>query len=123
MLVAAPAVNRKRVAHGRISETRWLLDFLKVLAVVLLVVGHCIQFVQGEAILQGRTLFDDWAFRSIYSFHMSLFVLISGWLFGDSIERHGLSAQMLVHRCLPLVAVNSALVLRVESMSKGAIVA
>lgn len=99
------------------------LDFLKGLAVVLVVVGHCIQFGQGEAILQGGTFFDDWAFGSIYSFDMPLFVLISGWLFGDSIERHGLSAQMLVHRCLSLVAVNPALVLRVESVCKGAIVA
>ena len=80
------------------------LDYLKGLAVVLVVAGHCIQFGQGEAVLQDRTFFDDWAFRGIYSFHMPLFALISGWLFGASIERHGLSAQMLLHRCLSLVA-------------------
>ncbi|WP_152063422.1 acyltransferase family protein [Collinsella intestinalis] len=93
------------------------------MAVVLVVAGHCIQFGQGEAVLQDRTFFDDWAFRGIYSFHMPLFALISGWLFGASIERHGLSAQMLLHRCLSLVAVNFALVLRAESMCKGAIAA
>lgn len=99
-------------SHGELEESHMgeqlkrdgYLDFLKGLAVVLVVVGHCIQFGQGEAVLQGRTFFDDWAFRSIYSFHMPLFALISGWLFGASIERHGLSAQMLAHRCLSLVA-------------------
>lgn len=50
------------------------IDFLKALATLLVVVGHCIQFSDID--------FDNnLLFRVIYSFHMPLFMCIAGFLF------------------------------------------
>ncbi len=50
------------------------IDFLKAVAIALVVIGHTIQYVVAGD-------FDDSiVFRYIYSFHMPLFMFISGWL-------------------------------------------
>lgn len=55
---------------GRIAY----LDNLKSFAILLVVLGHCIQ----------TSFFEDYdnnlLFRYIYSFHMPLFMCVSGWL-------------------------------------------
>ena len=53
---------------------------------MLVVVGHCIQYGSGEAYAAG-TFFGNPVFKFIYSFHMPLFMLISGYLFSGSLER------------------------------------
>ena len=57
------------------------LDVIKAFAIILVVVGHCIQYGAGKAFLQEKLFFDDIIFKVIYSFHMPLFMLISGYLF------------------------------------------
>lgn len=49
------------------------LDNLKGIAILLVVLGHCIQFTSIE-------FDDDFIFRLIYSFHMPLFFMISGYV-------------------------------------------
>lgn len=78
------------------------IDFLRGCAVLLVVVGHCIQYGQGADFARGA-FFDDFAFRAIYSFHMPLFALVSGWLLGASAGRHGLGADVMSRRCRSLL--------------------
>lgn len=83
------------------------IDFLRGCAVLLVVVGHCIQYGQVADFARGA-FFDDFAFRAIYSFHMPLFALVSGWLLGASAGRHGLGADVMSRRCrsplMPIVS-------------------
>lgn len=56
------------------KERNSLLDLLKWFAILLVVIWHSIQYTQN-------TDFDNnFLFRIIYSFHMPLFMFISGWL-------------------------------------------
>lgn len=58
-----------------------LLDYLKGFAILLVVFGHSIQFGSGVSYLKQELFFENIYFKIIYSFHMPLFMLISGFLF------------------------------------------
>lgn len=60
------------------------LDFAKGLAIFLVIVGHCIQCGSGAEYNQSQAFFDNYLFRFIYSFHMPLFMIISGFLYGET---------------------------------------
>lgn len=60
------------------------LDFAKGLLIMLVVLGHGIQYSFGPEWLSSQQFFDDVVFKTIYSFHMPLFMLISGYLFYGS---------------------------------------
>ena len=55
-----------------------------------MVIGHCIQFGSGQLILDSGAFFSNPVFKYIYSFHMPLFMLISGYLFHYSIKHNSL---------------------------------
>ena len=56
------------------------IDILKGVAIFLVVFGHCIQYCS-----QGYfDFFENKVFIFIYTFHMPLFMLISGYLFYNS---------------------------------------
>ena len=67
-------------------ERRKDLDFAKGIGIILMVLGHCYSAGNGELI---RTWF--------YSFHMPLFMLVSGYLFSYSFRKRNL-ADLLEHR-------------------------
>ena len=70
------------------------IDILKGVAVFLMLWGHCIQYcVAGSQI----DFFENNVFQFIYSFHMPLFMLVSGYLFFFSFSKRGLK-ELLVHR-------------------------
>ncbi|MCM1108493.1 MAG: acyltransferase family protein [Clostridium sp.] len=60
------------------------LDITKGVLILLVVYGHAIQYSLGPLWLDSLGFFEDPVFRTIYSFHMPLFMLISGYLFGFS---------------------------------------
>ena len=60
------------------------IDFIKAFAIITVIVGHSIQFGSGPDYFY----FGNPVFRFIYSFHMPLFMLISGYLFYNSLIRH-----------------------------------
>lgn len=62
-----------------------LIDFARGIAVILMVLGHNIQFGSGSEFRAGA-FFDDWLFKFIYSFHMPLFAVLSGYLFFFSMK-------------------------------------
>lgn len=68
-------------------------DLVKGTAIFLMLWGHCIQFCAlGEV-----TYLEDAVFRTIYSFHMPVFMLISGYLFFYSFRKRDLK-ELLEHR-------------------------
>lgn len=65
------------------------LDASKAVAIILVLLGHSIQYCSGlekqEALSLGVSLF-------VYSFHVPLFMLVSGWLLYSTMQRHSVKA-------------------------------
>ena len=66
-----------------------LPDILRGFAIVLVVLGHCIQEGNGAEFSNNMLYFDDKLYQFIYSFHMPLFALIAGYYAYNSISRMG----------------------------------
>lgn len=67
------------------QDRNQLLDVTKGLAITLVVLGHAVQQYSG---LGEREVLDLWIERYLISFHMPLFMLVSGYLFYFSVQRH-----------------------------------
>lgn len=63
------------------------IDAIKAFAIFCVIFGHCIQYGSGCAFIEGSKYYENFIFRVIYSFHMPLFMLISGYLFGLSVKK------------------------------------
>ena len=62
------------------------LDIARGIAIFLVILGHCIQCGSGAEYNQNQLFFDDVVFQFIYSFHMPLFMIISGFLFSKTMS-------------------------------------
>jgi fucose 4-O-acetylase-like acetyltransferase len=69
------------------NERELLPDVLRGFAVILVVLGHCIQEGSGLDYRTGALYFSDRLYQFIYSFHMPLFMLVSGYLSWGSIAK------------------------------------
>ena len=91
-------MNDQEYARDRQKNNRLYLDIVKGVAIFLMLWGHCIQYcTNGEF-----DFFENPVFKFIYSFHMPLFMLVSGYLFFFSCKKRNLS-EILVHRTQSLV--------------------
>lgn len=81
-----------KLRAGNIEE-RSYINVLKSLAVYLMLWGHCIQY----CCLGNFDFFENPVFKVIYSFHMPLFMLVSGYLFYYSYSKRTMK-EMLSHR-------------------------
>lgn len=63
-------------------------DIVKGIAIILVVIGHSIQYGSGKHYLENESFFQNALFKIIYSFHMPLFMLISGYFFYFSCNRY-----------------------------------
>ena len=72
------------------------LDFIKAFAIILVILGHAIQLGSGNAVLTECTFFDDFLYKFIYSFHMPLFMLISGYLMFYSVNKRCFKKNLLI---------------------------
>ena len=68
-------------------------DLVKGTAIFLMLWGHCIQYCGLDTI----DCFEDTVFKMIYSFHMPVFMLVSGYLFSYSFGRRNL-VDLLEHK-------------------------
>ena len=62
------------------------IDIVKGIAIILVVYGHVIQH---STVANGGDFFSNPVFKVIYTFHMPLFVFISGYLIAFSLSRKG----------------------------------
>lgn len=75
------------------TDNRLFINVLRGIAVFLMLWGHCIQC----CCLNAFDFFENSVFRVIYSFHMPLFMLISGYLFFFSMRKRSLK-DLLIHK-------------------------
>lgn len=66
------------------------IDILRGIAVVLVIWGHVIQALSADTV----DFFENPVFKVIYSFHMPLFMLISGYLFYISLSKRSIKEMM-----------------------------
>lgn len=63
-------------------------DVVKGVAILLVVLGHNIQYGSGEDFYQQNMFFENKLFQFIYSFHMPLFIIISGYFFANTVTKY-----------------------------------
>ena len=78
------------------AQRIYYLDNLKGLLIILVILGHAIQFTIPE-------YRDNLAFRLIYSFHMPLFFFISGYLANRGCYKSGVIRKRAIQLLLPFV--------------------
>lgn len=75
------------------------IDIIKGVAIFLMLWGHCIQYCVANS---NYDFFENYVFKFIYSFHMPLFMLVSGYLFFYSFAKRNLK-ELIVHRTQSLL--------------------
>lgn len=73
---------------SQVKVRNHLLDTIKGVAIILVVFGHCIQLGCGAEYIEQKAYWDNTIFQIIYSFHMPLFALVSGYLMYPSLQRY-----------------------------------
>ena len=84
------------------KQRNMFIDFVKGILIFLVVLGHAIQFGNGKSYSDNGLFFDNPLFKFIYSFHMPLFMLISGYFFYFTISQKSFS-QILKGKVFSLV--------------------
>ena len=62
------------------------IDFIKGVAILLVLVGHAIQYCYGEEYFSQGAYFSNPIFKFIYTFHMPLFMVVSGYLLQQTLD-------------------------------------
>lgn len=63
-------------------------DIIKGFTILLVIIGHSIQYHNGETYYEQGLYWANPIFKFIYSFHMPLFMLISGYFCVKSIQKY-----------------------------------
>ena len=71
------------------------LDIIKAILILLVLIGHSIQYGSGENYLNKQLFFNNYLFKFIYSFHMPLFIMISGYLSYNSLNKVNLKDTII----------------------------
>lgn len=85
------------------------IDIIKGIAIFFVLWGHSIQCIAGD-----EGFFSNWMIKFIYSFHMPLFMMISGYLFFRTSQRSFLTIlkDRLISLGIPFVIWNFLLYIR-----------
>ncbi len=78
--------NTKKLTGGG-QHRNLTIDFIRGVAILLVVFGHSIQYGSGTEFLETEGYFENVFFKFVYSFHMPLFALLSGYLFYWSMKK------------------------------------
>lgn len=111
--------NMKKDSQSNISQPRsrnLYLDVVKGIAIILVVFGHNIQYGSFEC--NNGDFFENPLFIAIYSFHMPLFMLISGYLFYHTIKSHSWGQNVksrFTKLVLPIIIWNSIYLLIMDA--------
>ena len=72
----------------QVKERNTYIDIVKALLIILVIIGHSIQYGSGSNFIKKELFFNNYLFKFIYSFHMPLFIMISGYLSYNSINKN-----------------------------------
>ena len=80
------------------KERNRYIDVVRGIAVILMVFGHCIQYGNGAEFSKPENFFYNKLFQIIYSFHMPLFMLLSGYLFAFTARKIQKTGEFIKNR-------------------------
>lgn len=93
------------------DERQLLPDIIKGVAIIFVVLAHCIQEGSGKLYRDNSLYFDDRLYQFVCSFSMPLFMIVSGYLNWSSIqkavgkkERRGLLKRRAISLLVPIFA-------------------
>ena len=92
--------------EGRMKRNDYI-DFIKGIAILLVLVGHTIQYCYGADYFVQGTYFGNPIFKFIYSFHMPLFMAVSGFLLQQTLSHRAeleVAKRRLRHLGLPILS-------------------
>ena len=72
----------------KMEKKRQTISIIKGIGIILVVLGHCIQCGSGVAYLEQEQFYENFVHKCICSFHMPLFMLISGYLFWNTTNKY-----------------------------------
>lgn len=78
------------------------IDWVKFFAIIMVILGHCISNGTGAEYISNNLKLSNGIYIYIYSFHMALFALISGYLFGISVKKRNIK-EIIQNRIQGLV--------------------
>lgn len=81
------------------------IDFLKGIAIFLMIFAHAMQYGSGDRFFFEEMYWENIIFKTIYSFHMPLFMSVSGYLFYFSVKKHTRIIGAIKHRLSFLIPV------------------
>ena len=84
------------------KERNLYLDVLRAVSIILVLVGHSIQYGSGSEYLKWGVFLYNPVFIFIYSFHMPLLMLISGYLFAYSCKNKT-NKELIIAKCKQLL--------------------
>lgn len=85
----------------KVKERNQYLDVVRGIAIILVIIGHCIQYGYNSDYYVSAGYFNNILFKTIYSFHMPMFAVCSGYLFYFTISRKGV-INLLKNRIIGL---------------------
>lgn len=93
------------MSHG--SERNEYIDFVKGIAIYMVIFGHALQYGSGSEYLANGLYWDNQIMKAVYSVHMPLLIAISGYFYWASIQKRGpiKSALNRVKQFLPTCVV------------------
>lgn len=72
------------------QQTReYFADFVKAMLILIVILGHAIQFGSGTEYYEKGLYWENKLVQSMCSFHMPLFMIISGFFHYSSVQRNG----------------------------------
>lgn len=77
------SLSDKNKSYSRI----YFIDFVRGIVIILVVFGHNLQYGSGSEFYKNELYFQNVIFKIIYSFHMPIFALLSGYLFFFSMKK------------------------------------
>ena len=78
------------------------IDIARGIAIILVVYGHVIEHSMAPW-SASEDFFQNPVFKIIYTFHMPLFVFISGYLMANSLNKHSIG-EVFRSRCKSLLS-------------------
>lgn len=76
------------------SEESEIISFAKGVAIILVLYGHSLQYGNGTVFFSEGLYWENPVMKTIYSFHMPLFIMLSGYLSFFSISKRGYRAAI-----------------------------
>jgi fucose 4-O-acetylase-like acetyltransferase len=86
--VGGKIMSQNNLSIGIFNRRQLYPDVVKAVAIILVVFGHNIQFGSGYKYWASDSYFSNPVFIFIYTFHMPLFMLLSGYFFANTVKKY-----------------------------------